>query len=67
MNCYDSPDSKANPVLRDAKFRQALNYAVDLRKLVKVVWLGLHDARDDASSRRTTTRTPTGTGSRRRT
>ena len=39
FNCYDGP-SKGHPALKDVKFRQALNYAVDLNKLVEVVWLG---------------------------
>jgi peptide/nickel transport system substrate-binding protein len=40
FNCYDSPDSKAHPACRDAKFRQALAWAVDLQKGVDLVWLG---------------------------
>ena len=32
FNCYDSPDSKGNPVLLDVKFRQALEWAVDRQK-----------------------------------
>ena len=40
FNCYDSDDSKAHPALRDWKFRQALNWAVDLQKVVDLVWLG---------------------------
>ena len=40
FNCYDSPDSKGHPALRDAKFRVALNYAVDLEKLVETAWGG---------------------------
>jgi peptide/nickel transport system substrate-binding protein len=40
FNCYDSDDSKAHPVLRDWKFRNALNWAVDLQKVVDLVWLG---------------------------
>jgi peptide/nickel transport system substrate-binding protein len=34
MNCYDSPDSLGNPVLRDEKFRQAISWAVDKQKIV---------------------------------
>ena len=34
MNCYDSPDSKGNPVLLDKQFRQAVNWAVDREKVV---------------------------------
>jgi len=40
FNCYDSDDSKGHPALRDWKFRQALNWAVDLQKGVDLVWLG---------------------------
>jgi peptide/nickel transport system substrate-binding protein len=39
FNCYQGP-SKGNPVLRDRKFRQALNYAVDLQKAVDLVMMG---------------------------
>jgi peptide/nickel transport system substrate-binding protein len=39
FNCYTGP-SKGNPVLRDVKFRQAMNYAVDLQKLVDIVMMG---------------------------
>jgi peptide/nickel transport system substrate-binding protein len=39
FNCYSGP-SKGNPVLRDAKFRQALNWAVDRKKIVDLVWGG---------------------------
>jgi len=34
MNCYDDPDSLANPVLRDVKFRQAIAWAIDKQKIV---------------------------------
>jgi ABC-type transport system substrate-binding protein len=40
MNCYDNPDSLGNPVLRDPRFRQALNWAVDASKLVQVAYSG---------------------------
>ncbi len=40
FNCYDSDDSKGHPALRDWKFRQALNWAVDLQKAVDLVHLG---------------------------
>jgi peptide/nickel transport system substrate-binding protein len=36
FNCYDEPASLGNPVLKDVKFRQALNWAVDREKLVQV-------------------------------
>ena len=39
FNCYTGP-SKGHPVLRDAKFRQALNWAVDRQKIVDLVWGG---------------------------
>ena len=39
FNCYSGP-SKGNPVLRDWKFRQALNWAVDLDKIASLVWGG---------------------------
>ena len=34
MNTYDNPNSLANPVLRDVKFRQAVSWAVDKQKIV---------------------------------
>ena len=40
FNCYDGP-SKGHPVLKDVKFRQALNWAVDREKIV-VAGLGRH-------------------------
>jgi len=40
MNCYDSPDSKGNPVLLDEQFRQAVNWAVDREKVAKVAFQG---------------------------
>ena len=39
FNCYTGP-SKGNPVLKDVKFRQALNYAVDKQKIVDIVMMG---------------------------
>ena len=39
FNCYQGP-SKGHPALRDVKFRQALNYAVDLQKVVDLVFMG---------------------------
>ena len=38
MNCYDSPDSKGNPVLKDQQFRTAVNWAVDRQKVVDVAY-----------------------------
>ena len=40
FNCYASPDSKGNPVLRDQVFRQALNYAIDRNKIVSTAFNG---------------------------
>lgn len=41
INCYDDPRSLGNPVLRDAQFRQALQYAIDRDKIVEVSYRGL--------------------------
>jgi peptide/nickel transport system substrate-binding protein len=35
FNCYDEPSSMGNPVLRDWRFRYALNYAVDREQLCR--------------------------------
>jgi len=43
FNCYDSPDSKGNPVLLDPAFRQALQYAVDREKNAAVAYSGHMD------------------------
>jgi peptide/nickel transport system substrate-binding protein len=40
MNCYDSPDSKGNPVLLDQTFREAVNWAVDREKVTQVAFQG---------------------------
>ena len=40
FNCYASPNSKGNPVLRDPVFRQALNYAIDRNKIVSTAFDG---------------------------
>ena len=40
FNCYKDGPSKGHPALKDWKFRQALNWAVDLQTAVDVVWLG---------------------------
>jgi peptide/nickel transport system substrate-binding protein len=39
-NCYDSPDSLGNPVLKDWHFRNALAYAVDRDKIVSLAYGG---------------------------
>ena len=41
FNCYDKPSSMGNPVLRDYKFRQALNYALDRQRLCNLAYGGL--------------------------
>ncbi len=41
FNCYDNAASKGNPVLRDWKFRNALNYAVDRQRLCAIAYDGL--------------------------
>jgi peptide/nickel transport system substrate-binding protein len=38
FNCYDSPDSKGHPVLRDPGFRKALEYAVDRESIVRTAY-----------------------------
>ena len=40
VNCSTLPTSTGNPVLRDARFRQALNYAVDRDKLCRIAYQG---------------------------
>jgi peptide/nickel transport system substrate-binding protein len=40
INCYDKASSLGNPVLRDPKFRQALNYAIDKQRLVNLAYGG---------------------------
>ena len=40
MNCYDSPDSKGNPVLKDQAFRQAVNWAMDRQTVVDIAYQG---------------------------
>jgi peptide/nickel transport system substrate-binding protein len=40
FNCYASPNSKGNPVLRDQVFRQALDYAIDRSKIVATAFNG---------------------------
>ncbi len=34
LNCYTGPKSLGNPVLKDWKFRQALNWAVDKKQIL---------------------------------
>jgi len=40
FNCYRDGPSKGNPVLRDWRFRQALNWAIDLDKVVSIGYGG---------------------------
>jgi peptide/nickel transport system substrate-binding protein len=40
FNCYGEETSLGHPVLRDVKFRQALNWAIDKQKCVDVAWDG---------------------------
>jgi peptide/nickel transport system substrate-binding protein len=40
FNCYESPDSGGNPVLRDPAFRVALDYAIDRDRIVRLVYGG---------------------------
>jgi peptide/nickel transport system substrate-binding protein len=41
LNCYDKPSSMGNPVLRDVRFRDALNYAIDRQRLCDLAYEGL--------------------------
>ena len=41
FNCYDKASSMGNPVLRDWRFRNALNYAIDRQQLCSVAYGGL--------------------------
>ncbi len=40
FNCYGKSSSMGNPVLRDPKFRQAINYAIDKQRLVDLGYNG---------------------------
>jgi peptide/nickel transport system substrate-binding protein len=40
FNCYTGKASMGNPVLTDAKFRRALNWAIDRQKVVDVGYFG---------------------------
>ena len=40
FNCYAESSSLGNPILRDVKFRQALNWAVDRDKINEISWSG---------------------------
>jgi peptide/nickel transport system substrate-binding protein len=41
FNCYDKASSLGNPVLRDWRFRTALNYAIDRQRLCAIAYSGL--------------------------
>ena len=41
FNCYDKASSLGNPVLRDWRFRNALNYAIDKQHLCELAYDGL--------------------------
>ncbi len=45
FNCYEGP-SLGNPVLRDVKFRQALNWAVDKQRMADLAYQGYADPGD---------------------
>ena len=38
FNCYDSPDSLGAPALKDWRFRNAINYAIDREKLCAIAF-----------------------------
>ena len=40
FNCYESPDSQGNPILRDVAVRQAINCAADRSNIVEVALSG---------------------------
>ena len=44
VNCYDSPDSLGNPVLKDPKFRVAMAWAIDREKCAALGWSGYAQA-----------------------
>lgn len=50
FNCYEGP-SLGNPVLRDVRFRQALNWAVDKERLVELAYQGYADPADSLFER----------------
>ena len=41
FNCWNGPASKGNPALRDVKFRQALNWAIDKPLICQQTYSGL--------------------------
>ena len=44
INCYESPDSLGNPVLRDPGFRVAMAWAIDREKCAVLGWSGYAEA-----------------------
>ncbi len=44
VNCYDSPNSLGNPVLKDPKFRVAMAWAIDRKKCALLGWNGFAQA-----------------------
>jgi peptide/nickel transport system substrate-binding protein len=46
INSYNNADSQGNPVLRDIKFRQALNWAVDKNAIATVAYGGFGEPAD---------------------
>ncbi|MBM3146439.1 MAG: ABC transporter substrate-binding protein, partial [Actinobacteria bacterium] len=40
INAYDSPDSQGHPVLKDAAFRNALQWAIDREAIAEIAWAG---------------------------
>ena len=44
VNCYDSPNSLGNPVLKDPAFRVALAWAIDREKCAELGWSGYAQA-----------------------
>jgi len=41
FNCWDSPRSKGNPLLRDASIRRAVHWAIDKRQITETAMAGL--------------------------
>lgn len=46
MNCYEGGQNLGNPVLRDPRFRRALQWAVDKEKLAQIIYHGVGKAAD---------------------
>lgn len=40
FNCYLGAASKGAPILKDVRFRRALNWAIDREKLAQIAWAG---------------------------